>query len=287
MPDTPANSTSWTGYRVSLPLAAPVHIGWRTVGNLKQTRPYAPGSAIWGALATRIARDRFANQPDQYHLGRISAHNDFRFTYLYPSESPESVDPLPWGRGASQFEWLFLNSYMSTALRDGRSAAPGLLHEIEYIAHVSRAGKPVYLVGYCWVRSGAETLNPESLWSSLQIGGERTYGFGAIRRNRPVLRPLTPGELLFGVFTPIAGENPILRAEKDHDLWGHVVAATAGPEASYSDVRLEPFVGRQRTGIGTSEVWRAKIAYAPGTRRTSGIEWNVGEWGIWTAGNAL
>ena len=45
---------TWTVYRVTWRLLAPMHIGWRKLGNMQQTRPYVTGRNLWGAFTARL-----------------------------------------------------------------------------------------------------------------------------------------------------------------------------------------------------------------------------------------
>jgi len=176
-------------------LASPLHCGWRTAGNLKQTRPYVPGSVFWGALARRLALDRFQAN---YQEAEDCVNANVRFTYFFPTLDRRSVTHWPWDRQASQFDWLYLNSYVSTALLDGRSNDDGLLHETEYIVPRARhnsgkSGEQTFLLGYLWLAEGFD-LDCQTI-NRLQLGGERGYGWGRVRAAQ--LDPLLDGEPVF------------------------------------------------------------------------------------------
>ena len=96
---------------VTLRLASPVHCGFRTVGNLKQTRKYVPGMALWGALTARLARTRHENPAFlDYQAAGEQIHQDLRYSYLYLSRRAGQLDCLPWGETAAEFDWQSLES---------------------------------------------------------------------------------------------------------------------------------------------------------------------------------
>jgi hypothetical protein len=176
----------WTAYQVTFRLLSPMHIGWRRVGNLQQTRPYVTGRNLWGALTERLVCE---NGRSNYTETGKQVDEQLAFSYFYPSAACDTVTLWPWGDTWDEFAWAFLDSYASTALEQeqGRSAAEGSLHETEYIAPYTRAlsarsiaaGTPVYLVGYIFVSGGCQ-LGWRAALDRLQIGGERGYGWGRL-----------------------------------------------------------------------------------------------------------
>jgi hypothetical protein len=269
----PAPQSNWQGYRIALELAAPVHVGWRAVGNLKQTRPYVPGQAIWGALAARLARDVLNRN---YDAAKHAVGQYLRFSYFYPSTDAERVTVWPW-ESRGKFDWLYLNSYMSTALREGRMAENGLLHEIEYIGANTRLGKTVYLVGYCW-KSPQFEWDLKSLWGSVQLGGERTYGFGRVKQ--ATMAPLQPGEKIFERYSTDCSDSVVLKADGEHVLLAHTGCVIEGP-SDWSQVDVEPLLGRRIDEAGKFNLSPAKAAFAPGTRWSRGTSWRVQAMGMW------
>jgi len=167
-----------TAHRIVFRLCAPLHSGWRKLGNLQQTRPYVTGRMLWGALTARLVRD--ANNGANYgEVGQNIDEGFPAFSYFYPSVNPKKVELWPWD-DPELFSWLFLGSYASTALRDGHSAEEGMLHETEYIAPRTRDDRPVYLIGYLLEPSGKFQSEWHQALSRLQLGGERGYGWGRL-----------------------------------------------------------------------------------------------------------
>jgi hypothetical protein len=274
----------WKGWQLSLELAAPLHCGWRTVGNLKQTRPYVAGPVFWGALAARLARDVFGGR---YREAELWVDAKLRFTYLFPSLSRGSVTHWPWGRSAGEFDWTFLNSYVSTALVNGRVKDDGMLHETEYIAPHSRGeGKKgssqVFLTGCLWEACDWE----RSILDRLQLGGERGYGWGRVRNME--LKPLAEGTEVFGSWIVSEQNGEIVLSAKDCigplHLAAHA-AATADSELELFDTPLaEPWLGRRiRPGGGQYGLSEAVAAWAPGSALKRGLKpsFRIGARGQW------
>jgi len=276
MPDMPVHPpTDWIGYSIALRLGSPIHIGWRSIGNLKQTRPYVPGSALWGALSACLARDYLSND---FRSAEARVSSQMRLTYLYPSISPDRVTKWPWGAGRSEFEWLFLDSRVSTALQHGGIAERNFLHEIECISTFARDGSAVWLMGYCWTRPDWPLDQLRSLWSSVQVGGERTYGFGRIAEAR--IDPLNDG--VFDDLDVELGDDVVLRAPGPHYLRAHVPEDLTFKD--FADV--EPLVGRNIDPRGRYNLTAAKdgvAAYAPGTNVAYPERWRITDRGLWRA----
>ncbi|WP_322797546.1 RAMP superfamily CRISPR-associated protein, partial [Thermoflexus sp.] len=186
---------AWVHYVLRFRLLSPLHIGDRKMGNLMQTRPYVTGRVLWAALTARLTRDLGRGTRARGYQGiGAKIKKNFRFGYLWPSLDGETPY-FPWDH--DDFEYLLLGSYVSTAIDYDRQAAQeGSLHEVEFIAPVARDGRPVYLIGDLWVRVDdpwvRDVLSPElqRLWevlNRLQLGGERTYGWGRVCLSDPKL----------------------------------------------------------------------------------------------------
>src|SRR3990172_6355082 len=77
---------SWNVYDIAFRLISPLHIGYRKVSNLQQTRGYVPSKTLWAALTARLTGDTIyrAQRKDYEHVGeKINRH--IRFSYFYPS----------------------------------------------------------------------------------------------------------------------------------------------------------------------------------------------------------
>lgn len=177
----------WEAYSVCLRLLSPLHVGWRRIGNLQQTRYYLPARNLWGALTSRLARQHGAVTQEDYDQFGQEIGENLRFTYFYPTECTGkekeswSEDMLwPWD-DEEKFSWLFLSSRASTAAGDKNTAVEGSLHDVEYISPFTRQNRPVTLVGVIFERSGFRLNWQAALRLGLQVGGERSYGWGKVR----------------------------------------------------------------------------------------------------------
>ena len=270
---TTSSSPQWTRYGLWLPLASPLHCGWRAVGNLKQTRAYVPASALWGAFVARYARDEGgSNYAEAQRL--VTKH--LRFSYLFPRTEEKGKD---W----EVLEQDCVGSAVSTATKEGRNALGGSLHEIEHVMTRTRAGLRVYLSGYCWVGGGPfdqECL--KRIWPKLQVGGERSYGYGRFARVE-VTREEGDGALFDGWENPQGSIE--MRGKAGMKVMAHVETKQQ-PEAPFE---MEALMGRERQegkeadgeGVIRYGLSQARILYAPGTKFTSESTWTMDEKGVW------
>ena len=277
----------WQKYELVFRLLSPLHIGYRRVGNLQQTRGYVPGKNLWAALTVRLTRDFDDGTAGlRYQAIGESVKSGFRFGYLYPAvpkdgnQDVESVGDLethyPWKDDL--FAYRFLSSYTSTALDHGRQvAAEGLLHETEFIRPWAQPLSddsqplPVHLVGSIYVREnlGGALAGWSMALERIQVGGERGYGWGRLR--------LCPKSLSAQAFC----EEPTVVVAKGDPILAHVSAGQCedivGP--------IEPLVGWERDNTDKStKNWRLSsplICYAPGASVTVERSFTIGHYGIW------
>lgn len=214
----------WHAYPVYLQLLSPVHIGWQRAGNLQQTRPYLPAWNLWGALTARLARQANIATEDQAGYKKMGelVEGNLRFTYFYPTmyfgNDAFDADKMlwPWD-DQERFSWLFFASQASTALSAACTAEEGSLHDVEFIAPFTRAGDQVGLVGYVFSKPDFQLDWQSVLRQGLQLGGERTYGWGRVRAEWP-LTELTinePQVNCFGLKVELdAPEAPIIKLKQ-------------------------------------------------------------------------
>jgi hypothetical protein len=259
----------WEVYQVSFRLLAPLHIGWRKVGNLQQTRFYLTGRNLWGALTARIARD---NGRGDYGETGAAMDEQLAFSYFYPSTDTNKVAVWPWGGTTEEFIWRFVGSYASTALQDGRSSEEGSLHETEFIAPRTRYDEPVYLVGHIFEREGC-SLRWQSVLDKLQFGGERTYGWGRVAQARAPTRVRG----CFGNLVSLNEERPLLILSKGRFLSAHAVTDHLQCEGV-----IEPVVGRETASDGRfgQNFSDPQICWVPGSRVTDSVTLAIGEFGL-------
>ena len=258
------------------------------MGNVQRTRHYVTGKALWGALTARLTRDypelsrEYSEAKQKYeHVGKL-LNEQLAFSYFYPAVGAE-VKPFPWDN-ADDFAWRYLNTYASTALDYGRnSAEDGSLHETEFIAPVTRSDKKVNLIGYIFERDDGSLPWRKVPWrkvlSCLQLGGERTYGWGRVRLES---EPRDCGTTFWdGWQVELDKACPELRATGDNaNLYAHTL--TDGLDDARG--RIEPLVGRTTTQAIAHgrELSGAQVCWMPGAKLTSAnVTLQIGENGVW------
>lgn len=286
---------TWTAYRVAFRLLSPVHVGWRKLGNMQQTRPYVTGRALWGAFTARLTRD---SKSSEYEKIGKAVDAQLAFTYFYPSISPnpDEVRLWPWGDGREgdsqgMFTWMFLGSYASTALSDAHSAEEGSLHETEFIAPFVRSSmpyedpKPVYLVGYIFEQQEPASDSKyvlkvhEDLLNNLQIGGERSYGWGRVAL-KVCEKIKDEKKECFSYSLNCEGERPTITVPARGCLLAHTEAESL---EKVENGTLEPLVGRETTGDASfgKTVSRAQICWVPGSTVSEEETFQIRPRGIW------
>jgi len=268
----------WRLYRVSLELLSPMHIGWRKIGNLQQTRYYVPGRTFWGALTARIARDY-----GDFDYGKIGKDVDefLRFSYFYPSDNEESISLFPW-KIKDEFEWKYIGSFVNTALDPcAKKADEGSLHETEYIAPKTRDGKQVYLIGYVFEHKDCK-VNWRAALPKLQIGGERTYGWGQVGIDESKRCAQVAEIDLNGYDIELDEKSPVIKLSGSNSVISHVLADNQ-IDSFASSGNIEPLIGLETTGEEKfgAEISAAKICWTPGTKFNNEHSFAIGEKGIW------
>lgn len=265
----------WQRYELVFRLLAPLHVGWRQTGNLKQTRGYAPGKNLWAALTARLTREagKGADGSAYVEIGR-AVQQHFCCGYLYPtlSNAASYKSHYPW---EEDFGYLFLDSYVSAALNyPSQSAANGLLHETEFIAPCTRTGEPVYLTGALFVKDNLsdDLRGWKDALSKLQLGGDRNYGWGRVKLIR-----CQPDD-------QYDGGEPRVQVARGDLLTAHLNAENAENVTG----AVEPLIGWERNNdSGAGANWRlskaATICYAPGSMVDAAATFAIGPYGIWEA----
>lgn len=287
----------WQMYCVIFRLRSPLHIGWNKIGNVQRTRPYVTGRTLWGALTMRMTRDEAytKQQPTSardYPVTGHWVHRNLAFTYLYPAiqKGQTNGSPLyeviwPW---QEQFAHRFLSSYASTALtHPAQSATEGTLHEVEFLSPTTiDTGEPVYLVGYMFShRDMNNRYNAiQHALQRLQIGGERTYGWGRLELQDCI--SCTDMALFSDIASVDVGkERPRLHINNDNQLLAHTNTTNIQAHGE-----IEPLVGRewrQSAEAKYSHVGQYVacngVCFAPGARvvTSSVLIFQIGEYGVW------
>ncbi len=302
----------WKHYRLVFRLESPLHIGWRKAGNLMQTRRYVPARTLFGAWVAALTRAVWPPPWNacQYRQMESFVQENFRVTYLWPAASKDAVS-FPW-ENPERFDYRFLDAYASTAVApEGDTAEEGSLHQVEYISPWTRQvfpvpsqnpdrqedPSPVYLLGDLWIRSAVKNIppkadsyklkTPEDLWNllahlrGLQLGGERTYGWGKVRLvQREPREGTAEGECLF------LSKDWVWRVEKDEvvvesrtgEAW---TLAHALPGSCPLAAQVEPLTA-YRFGEKGFSLEMSAVAYGPGARVPQGRRFRIrGGDGLW------
>ena len=292
---------TWTHYRLVFRLESPLHIGYRKTGNLMQTRRYVPGKNLWAALTERLVHlaGQAPNAQADQRVGAVLKQS-FRFGYLWPTYEGRTsgwAPHFPWSDPA-HWDYLYLDSRVGTAqMPTSRTADEGSLHEVEFIAPYTREGRPVYLAGDLWVHKdvpGNIQVNGQSIplnWQTalqrLQIGGERTYGWGRLRLVEPAnweANGRGPGDLPHwgngwhwdekdGEVVIESRENAGEGGENHIRLPVHALAADANGSKAVVNLQgpVEPVLGWERQSAAGYRLSQAMIMYEPGTRVVSAL----------------
>ncbi len=276
----------WTRHTLRFRLESPLHIGYRKLGNLKQTRGYIPGKVLWGALTARLARDYTPARPGDYQRIGQELGRTFCFGYLYPALCNRAAGTWtilhPWNREC-RFAYRLLDSYASTALDYGRGAAQdNSLHETEYIRTRTRCldgedPEPVYFTGELYIelnRLHEAADSPLEQWQEalnrMVLGSEKKYGWGRIREV-----DCTASENM--VHT---GNRPQLQIEKDTLIPAHLAVPDPASSAQCRvHGHLEPLLGWEYRDDG----WRLSaptLCFQPGARAVHDLTLVMDAFGI-------
>jgi hypothetical protein len=263
---------NWIHYRITFRLKSPLHIGWRKVGNLKQTRRYVTGKVLWAALTARLTRDLRGDRNKDYAEIGEKINENFRFGYFYPAllgccqNLKDLRECFSWN--TSNFDYLFLDSYASTAVSRIDTSDEGTLHETEFISPVSRNGNTVYLVGSAWIRDplDEELRHWRDSLNCIRLGGERGYGWGQIKVcNNPLV---------------LERRKEIkITVDEEKRVLAHVFASNIKDELIGA---IEPLVGWEHDVGGNWRLTRnVNLAYVPGSVTTCTLSFTIDQFGIW------
>ena len=277
---------AWTYYPLKFRLLSPLHIGYRKVGNLMQTRSYVPGKNLWAALTARMTRDNpdVSKRREYKNIGENLVKKHFRFGYLWPSL--DGIKPyFPWEH--NDFDYLFLDSYTSTALDYTANAAQeGSLHETELIAPAARPdGSPVYLLGDLWVmieNLPADLRDWQEALKNIQLGGERTYGWGRLACCSDWNNIQSGcGRTIAGHEWQETSKEIVLTLNKGDNITAHALACGPGAATSLTG-SIEPLVGREWGEFAGQYPKFGGVYFAPESRVVDpGTKFKIGNNGRW------
>lgn len=280
---------TWQKYTLVFKLLSQLHVGYRKVGNLLQTRKYVPGKLIWAALTARLTRD-FADGGDANKYREIGdlLKEHFRFGYFYPALAEPNTTNITVSKdlkkhyfwcNEADFDYRFLNSYASTALNsDFQSAEEGSLHEVEFIAPKTRplgsedVARQVYLKGEIYLDDSQPLSGTLYHWQdalqNLQLGAERNYGLGRVE--------LMPFE------EPQAASIQI-ELEEGQKIRAHALANNqlAPKHAVPIQGQVEPLLGWERAPANSQgKHWQISspfVCYVPGSRVREKMKLEISE----------
>ncbi len=269
------NNTSpkWNIHKIVFELRSPMHIGWRKMANIQYTRYYVPARTVWGALTNAIVKQDKSLSFQE--VGKDLKQN-LRFSYFYFTQNADGSDPLipeyrqkglSFGRlTKNDFEREFLDSYAATAIQpESFSAEEASLHEVEIICAATKSeGKSVYLTGYVFEKTDSANLHDwQEAIKSLQLGGERKYGFGRVKGKVTGVKT----DKIFGNYAvEFTSHEPVLKINHGDPLPAHVDTKSGLNDAIISG-ETEMLVSREtevaeKFGQSISE---AKLCFTPGT----------------------
>ena len=294
----------WKAFKVVFQIKSPIHIGHRKYSNLMQTRPYVPARVILGSLTARITRRVFGQTKDWKHYRIVgeALNRILTTSYFYPTVDEKGrIEKFPWEDAFPHYK--FIGSYVSTALdNENRAALEGSLHEVEYISPRTRdIGEKVYLSGYFFIRQDIdleefykegqnynlsseeieklsnflENIDEISDWKnfvqSLQIGGERGYGWGFIERKSI---EKIKNDSIFGKYElNLSEDRPIIKIPENGNIPAHLIANSNHTPLSGN---IEPLVRREWRDKPGSTIVFDGIAYEPGARAEEKLKLSIG-----------
>lgn len=278
---------TWQMFHVTCELRSPLHIGYHKVGNLQRTRYYLPARNLWGAVTEALTRRGFAvdalkmARPADYKaVGEwVKAHCAFGYWFIEENGKPLApryengalhygplTGALTGALAIAQFERRYLDAHVTTALdAASTSAEDGSLHEVEFIAPHTAEGARVCIGGDIFLDADAQThLGAAQAWrawlGTLQVGGERRYGFGQLRL-RGDFEPVSPGAWELG------GARPQVRLLAAEALPFHTLVAGVAARGM-----MEPLVGRETRPADSQSfgavLTAAQLCWTPGAQLT-------------------
>jgi len=260
-------------YRLVFRLESPLHIGWRKIGNLMQTRYYVSGRSFWGAVTANLTR--WLGETNYPEIGKwVKEHLRFGYfflaensdTPLYPHQLEGHLFYGPNSLEQAEFERRFLASVASTAITpDSNSAEEGSLHEVQdEKIDVSNDDVTVQRISLF-----------SQVISALQIGGERRYGFGRLVLQRDECCQVKD---VFGHTLTRQNDSYEIVVPKESPVFSHAIA-----ERSNLNGFIEPLVSRewsQQSGPGRQLTFIG-LAYTPGSIVGSEMTFSIEQYGIW------
>jgi|WetSurMetagenome_2_1015567.scaffolds.fasta_scaffold233535_2 hypothetical protein len=301
----------WHLYKIKFKALSPLHIGYRTLGNVQRTRFYIPGRAIWGVLTANLTRAYFLTGTEKFagiydEVGE-QVREKVKLSYFFPEiETGKPFIPCYTGKGLiygqitlEEFERQLIFSEGQTAIDPQSSTAEdNTLHETEYISPLTRRhSKQVYFTGYIIanddspiaVNSGKPVKIDEAVLktclSEISVGGERKYGCGRLRLVEGPEKVKKDDHNKYPFFDyklSLDTGSAVIDVEQDRPVPAHLCIDSKGEIAG----DIEPLVGREwteqkngKSGAGQN-ISLAKLCWVPGSVVRSRASFSIGENGI-------
>jgi len=284
---------SWSLFRWTWLLEAPLYVGTSPAGSLNRCRLYLTARAFWGAVTADLAQRQAGAFPEYESLGRILQERA-RFTYFYPAEPDgkswrvwlprfETSKGLVWRREDNTanrkdidertMRMRLLGTRPSTAIDPSSdTAAEGSLRETECMNTCWRerdgnSGGAVALSGYVFLRQDAPGLDAVQ---NIAAGGDTRYGLGRLRRIE-----WTPVSDVFRCVTRLADTEPSVESKF---LLAHAQGETV--PAGLRGQR-EALAGWDYGKPGVQRI--AGSLWAPGSMVDTVLPWTISPTGLWQA----
>jgi hypothetical protein len=303
----------WKCYELEFKVKTPIHIGYGSkLGIINRTRYYIPGKTMWGAVTATLAREAMEGyEPKLYEDVGEFVREHMIFSYFYPLKDESVLYPNYTDNGfgfgenneyfisKEEFERDFVTSYISTAVdKSSKTAEESSLHEFELILPDNLLGylfvdldkNEDYDVSFAEIGEKKITLrinnNPIKVFDSIesiQIGGERNYGFGQLELQKKKIREKNNPVNLYDSEVSVDLNN--LTSETTNIALAHVDIKNLNFENFRGDI--EPIVGREwdkssNKGAGQC-ISDPKICLSPGSKFSSKYGVKIGCYGIWEA----
>ena len=191
------------------------------------------------------------------------------------------------------FDYLFKFGYMGQPLDYAqKSTEEGQLHEVEFIGAKTRDDRQVYLIGDLWIKNEflankdngevkifSKTVQLKRVFNSLQVGGERGYGWGRVKVEK--FEKIENASALGGAEVEYSQNEVILKFKKDQRITAHALAARwvldndkkeilESVEEGKIEGPIEPLTGYQLRKNNEWFVANPPVCYVPGSKITTG-----------------
>ena len=293
---------TWRCYELRFKAKSGIHVGYRKLGMINQTRYYILGKTMWGAVTAILSRNIMEKyNPEDYKKMGEFVKEHLIFSYFYPTLNDQPMYPnydnkkgLVFGEDKTkeEFEKEFVSSYVSTAVDpSSRTAEDGSLHEFEYIKHETE------FVGHLFANDGngirfennsilinalddnvklTQNISLFDTIKQIQVGGERNYGFGWLELVPDIDKKEKQDKVKVDIYNSKVKVN--LKENLTLETTGDGTELTALAHVNIENLNfesirgdIEPFLGREwengknKKGAG-QKISDPKICLTPGTK---------------------